>query len=186
MTMNRSELIALALVNCAHCGGTGLRSAESVCLCVDRKVFNIVMQRYRDIVEGEEFIAPLSLANAGTGPRGLVRVGRPHEEFLADVCLIAKRTLDQLEHDVFRFHMLYGADHKACCKRLNIDRGTFFHAVYRVSAKLGRAFRTTKPYALFPLASYFYGVIRGRQIPATTLDEPAPPVPLRPPLGKAA
>jgi hypothetical protein len=182
----RSDLIALALPTCCHCNGTGLRSAEGVCLCVERKVFKIVMERYRDIVEGELFIAPLSLENAGNGPKGLVRVGRPHEEFLADVSLVAKRTLDPLEYDVFRFHMLYGADHKACCKRLNIDRGTFFHAVYRVEAKAGRAFRTTAPYPIYPVNGYFYGVVRGRKIPATVVDEPAPPVPLRPPLATKA
>lgn len=182
----RSDLIALALPACAHCGGSGLRSAEGVCLCVERKVFKIVMERYRDIVEGEQFIAPLSLENAGHGPKGCVRIGRPHEEFLADVCLMAKRTLDPLEHSVFRFHMLYGADWKACCKRLKIDRGTFFHAVYRVEAKAGRAFRTTQPYPIYPPAGYFYGVVHGRKIPVTVVDEPAPPVPLRPPLATKA
>lgn len=100
----RSELIGFALPACAHCGGTGLRNAEGVCLCVKRRVFKIVMQRYQDIVEGEQFIAPLSLENAVTGPKGIVRVGRPHEEFLADVCLIAKRTLDPLEPAIFKFH----------------------------------------------------------------------------------
>jgi hypothetical protein len=178
----RSDLIALALPSCVHCGGSGLRSAEGVCLCMERSVFQIVMRRYRDITEGEEFIAPLSLENAGTGPKGLVRVGRPHEEFLADVCLIAKRTLDAQEYNVFRFHFLLGADWKLCCARLKIDRGTCFHAFYRVEAKLGRAFRTTQPYALFPLGAYFYGVVRGRKTAACEVDEPAPPQPLQPPV----
>ena len=180
----RSDLIGLALPGCAHCGGTGMRSAEGVCLCVERKVFKIVMRRYREIVEGEQFIAPLSLENAGTGPKGIRRVGRPNEEYLADVCLMAKRTLDALEHSVFRFHMLLGADWKACCKRLKIDRGTFFHAVYRVEAKLGRAFRITQPYPIYPPAGYFAGVVQGRKIPAAVVDEPAAPQPLRPPMGK--
>lgn len=179
----RSELIGLALPACAHCGGTGLRSAEGVCLCVERRVFKIVMQRYRDIVEGEQFIAPLSLENAGTGPKGIVRVGRPHEEFLADVCLIAKRTLDPLEHAIFKFHYLLGADWKLCSHRLGIERGECFHAFYRVEAKLGRAFRTTQPYALFPLDAYFYGVVRGRKIPACVpTDEASQPQPLVPPV----
>ncbi len=179
----RSDLIALALPACAHCGGTGMRSAEGVCLCVERKVFRIVMERYRNIVEGEQFIAPLSLENAGHGTKGLVSVGRPHEEFLADVCLMAKRTLDALEHSVFRFHVLLGADWKACCQRLKIDRGTFFHAVYRVEAKLGRAFRTTEPFPIYPVNGYFYGVVRGRKVVACTPDdEAAQPQPLFPPV----
>ena len=93
--------------------------------------------------------------NAGHGPKGRVRVGRPHEEYLADVCLIAKRTLGALEHSVFRFHLLLGADWKACCRRLKIDRGTFFHAVYSVEAKLGRAFRTTQPVPDLPTCGLF-------------------------------
>jgi hypothetical protein len=179
----RSDLIALALPACAHCGGTGLRSAEGVCLCVERKVFKIVMQRYADIVEGEQFIAPLSLENAGTGPKGLVRVGRPHEEFLADVCSVARRALDELEYAVFRFHYLLGADWKACSRRLGITRGECFHAFYRVEAKAGRAFRVIAPYPNYPVNGYFYGVVRGRKIPACVPDdEAAQPLPLVPPV----
>jgi len=182
----RSDLIALALPTCCHCNGTGLRSAEGVCLCVERSVFRIVMNRYRDVVEGEQFIAPLSLENAGTGPKGLVRIGRPHEELLADVCSVARRALDELEYAIFRYHYLLGADWKACSRRLGIARGECFHAFYRVESKAGRAFRITAPYPIYPVNGYFYGVVRGRRIPATTVDEPAPPVPLRPPLATKA
>jgi hypothetical protein len=73
---------------------------------------------------------------------------------------VAKRTLDEDEHRTFRFFFLLGADWKLCCQRLNIDRGNFFHQVYRVEEKLGRAFAETEPYALFPLADYFAGTVR--------------------------
>jgi hypothetical protein len=182
----RSDLIALALPACTYCGGTGMRRAEGVCLCVERSVFQIVMRRYRDIVDGECFIAPLSLENAGAGPRGLIRVGRPHEEFLADVCLMAKRTLETLEHAIFKYHYLLGADHKLCCARLKLVRGQCFHAFYRVEAKLGRAFRTTEPFPLYPVNGYFYGVVRGRKTEAIPVDEPVSPLPLNPPLASKA
>jgi hypothetical protein len=144
------------------------------------------MRRYHDIVMGESFIAPLSLANAGTGPRGLIRIGRPQEEFLADVICVARRALDTLEFSIFKFHYLYAADWKLCSRKLGITRGECFHAFYRVEAKAGRAFRTTEPFPIYPVNGYLYGVVRGRQIQATSVDEPAPPVPLRPPLATKA
>ncbi|MEO8026879.1 MAG: hypothetical protein ABI823_10410 [Bryobacteraceae bacterium] len=70
---------------------------------------------------------------------------------------MTKRTLDELEHRLFRYHFILGADWKLCCRKLNVDRGTFFHAVYRIEQKLGRVFRELKPYPLYPLDEYFHG-----------------------------
>ncbi|MDZ7637958.1 MAG: hypothetical protein U5J83_06870 [Bryobacterales bacterium] len=78
-----------------------------------------------------------------------------HEEYAADFVAIAKRTLDESEYRLFKFHYLLGADWKLCCSRLKIDRGSFFHSVYRVQQKLGRAFRETEPYGIFPVYAYF-------------------------------
>jgi len=91
---------------------------------------------------------------------------------MADFCLVAKRTLDRDEHRVFRFHFLLGADWKLCCRQLPMDRGTFFHCVYRIEKKLGRIFAELKPYPFYPVADYFAGSIRraGRVVPG------APPV----------
>ncbi|MBV8069066.1 MAG: hypothetical protein JO270_04125 [Acidobacteriaceae bacterium] len=85
------------------------------------------------------------------------------EEFIADFCLVAKRTLSEIEHKVFKFHFLLGADWKLCSRRLNIDRGTFFHVVYRIEEKLGRTFRELQPYALFPVDEYFNGTPRNTE-----------------------
>ncbi|HUP05355.1 MAG TPA: hypothetical protein VMU19_15260 [Bryobacteraceae bacterium] len=93
-----------------------------------------------------------------------------NEEYLADVQLVAQRVLTELEFQLFRFHYLLGADWKACSKRLNLDRGSFFHGIYRVEEKLGRAFAETAPYPLFPLADYFAGIVRRR--PARDSTEP--------------
>ena len=41
-----------------------------------------------------------------------------------------------------------------------MDRGMFFHAIYRIEQKLGRKFRELEPYALFPLDEYFHGPSR--------------------------
>src|SRR5262249_32666605 len=48
-----------------------------------------------------------------------------------------------------------GADWKVCCRRLQVERGIFFHNVYRIQQILGRTFAELKPYALYPLDEYF-------------------------------
>jgi len=87
--------------------------------------------------------------------------GRKDEEFSADFCLVSKRTLTESEYRIFRYHFLLGADWKLCCQKLQVDRGTFFHGVYRLEQKLGRTFRELEPYSLFPITDYFHGPVRG-------------------------
>ena len=79
---------------------------------------------------------------------------------------------------------------------LKMDRGTFFHAVYRIQQKLGRVFREVEPYALFPLDEYFGGTARTsatmglRRDNVITMPPPAHDLNkngiLRPPLKKVA
>jgi hypothetical protein len=85
---------------------------------------------------------------------------RKDEEYVADFCLVSKRYLDEFEYKLFRFHFLLGADWRLCCRQLKMDKGIFFHAVYRIQQKLGRAYRELKPYPLFPLDEYFGDVVR--------------------------
>ena len=61
---------------------------------------------------------------------------------------------------MFRFHFLLGADWRLCCRQLKIDRGNFFHTIYRIEQKLGHIFAELEPYPLYPLNEYFAGVIR--------------------------
>jgi hypothetical protein len=55
-----------------------------------------------------------------------------------------------------------------------MDRGDFFHAVYRIEQRLGRVFAELQPYPLFPLNEYFGGMIRKEP------DSSLLPVPLHP------
>lgn len=106
---------------------------------------------------------------------------------MADFCLVSRRALSEFEHKLFRFHFLLGADWKLCARRLGVDRGNFFHGVYRIQAKLGRAYRDTEPYALFPVDEYFHGpskidlaIVRSRPAPARPADRVLPfPMPER-------
>lgn len=98
-----------------------------------------------------------SSATCGSTTRS--RFGYPKSEYIADFLLIAKRTLGvgSIGYRVFTQHFERGHDWKFCCRRLGIDRGAFFHEVYRVEEKLGRAFREVQPFPLFPLDEYFQG-----------------------------
>jgi hypothetical protein len=117
--------------------------------------------------------------------------GRKDEEYIADFCLVSKRFLDDFEYKIFRFHFLLGADWKLCCRQLKMEKGVFFHAIYRIQQKLGRAFRELTPYPLFPLDQYFGAVVRKElSSEARNVLRMPPKVnkrrPLRPPLLKVA
>jgi hypothetical protein len=79
---------------------------------------------------------------------------------MADFHLVATRTLDEFHLRIFRYHFLLGADWRLCCRKLNMERGNFFHAVYRLQQQLGLVFKELKPYPLFPTDEYFGGTIR--------------------------
>jgi hypothetical protein len=116
--------------------------------------------------------------------------GRKDEEYIADFCLVSKRHLDEFEYRIFRFHFLLGADWKLCCRQLKMEKGEFFHCIYRIQQKLGHAFREITPYPLFPLDEYFGAVIRKELSPDATNVLRMPPASrrraLRAPLKKVA
>ncbi|MCE5310771.1 MAG: hypothetical protein LLG20_24285 [Acidobacteriales bacterium] len=80
---------------------------------------------------------------------------RKDEEYVADFCLVGRRHLSAEEYRVFKYHFLLGADWKLCCRQLKMERGNFFHMVYRIETQLGHVFRELEPYSLYPLDEYF-------------------------------
>ena len=163
MEWNRSETLALAMHSCAQCHGSGLRLARkgelAPCNCVLRTIFRICFNRFERCVMQERHLSKVSLEpHAGRNrPSGW---GRKDEEYIADFTLVARRALTEEEHKLFRYHFLLGADWKLCSRKMGMDRGNFFHAVYRIEQKLGKVFRELEPYALFPLDEYFHGPSR--------------------------
>ncbi len=163
MQWTRSETLGLAQQSCTYCYGLGLRpgraGVSTPCNCVFRAIFRACYARFRQCASKEKYISRVSLeSNPGRQRKSVW--GLKDEEFIADFCLIAKRTLSETEYKVFKFHFLLGADWRLCCRRMNVDRGTFFHDIYRIEQKLGRAFREVEPYALFPVDEYFSGTPR--------------------------
>lgn len=191
---NRSETIALAKESCTLCHGLGLRrnsggGSEAPCNCVFRSIFKICFARFKYCVRKEKHMSHVRLDIVGGRDRRMAW-GRRDEEFIADFCLVSKRYLNEEEHKLFRFHFLLGADWKLCCRQLKMDRGSFFHAVYRVQRKLGRVFRELQPYALYPLDEYFGGSTRQdlTETPNNVIAMPTSKTrdSLRPPLRRVA
>jgi hypothetical protein len=194
MQWTRSESLALAQQSCVFCFGLGLRAgrsgASTPCNCVFRGVFRACYSRFRQCVSKEKYISRVSLeANPGRQRKSVW--GMKNEEYIADFCLVGKRTLNEKDYKIFKYHYLMGADWKLCCHRLNMDRGSFFHEIYRIQQKLGRAFRELEPYALFPLDEYFGGTGKrpaesSAQFPVQTEVCPGTKPILRFPVKKAA
>jgi hypothetical protein len=183
MDWTRSETLALAAPGCNVCLGLGLRigrnEATYPCNCVLRAIFRACFERFRDCMSREKHVSKVTLDPVpGKDHRGAW--GLKNEEFAADFCLVSKRTLSASEYRVLRCHFLLGADWKLCCIKLRMDRGTFFHAVYRIEQKLGRVFRELEPYALFPVDDYFNGPVKG----VNSCETVEKVVPIRPPLGR--
>lgn len=193
-TWSRSETIALANQQCTNCHGIGLCIGRKYtlvpCNCVLRAIFRICYNRYRELAEKEKHLTKATLELSSSHHRRTVW-GRRDEEYLADFYLVSKRHLAATEWDIFRYYFILGADWKLCCSRLNMDRGNFFHAVYRIEQKLGLVFRELEPFALYPLDEYFHGTTRE---PVKAQTPPPPPaslkgvpgprrvVPIRPPV----
>jgi len=93
--------------------------------------------------------------------------GMKDEEYMADFLIVTRRSLDPSEYTIFNYHYILGADWKLCCRKLGMDRGDFFHEVYRIQRKLGRIYRELQPYSLFPLDEYFGGSVR-KNLPRVT------------------
>jgi hypothetical protein len=171
MEWSRSDIIALAMQSCSQCHGLGLRTnlngQTNPCNCVLRAVFRACYARFRHCVAKEKNITRVS-PEMVAGKDGRMVWGRKDEEYIADFCLVSRRALAGLDYRVFKYHFLLGADWRLCTKKLNMDRGDFFHAVYRVEHQLGRVFRELKPYGLYPLRDYFQGV---RAMPAREVQE---------------
>lgn len=195
----RSEALALASAQCIKCQGVGLiplkdRTRVEIgmrpCYCVLRQIFRLCYERFQEasFSIGVRPATPERLER-GRGSGNKFVWGRKNEEYVADFILAAKRSLEAREYKCFTLHFILRGDWRICCKKMAIDRGNFFHMVYRVEEKLGRAFRELEPYSLFPLDEYFGGTCRGRCLdPAVAgFDEPlalpiADGAPLRAPL----
>jgi hypothetical protein len=181
MKWTRSDALPLAAPDCAQCRGLGLRSLkdEAPCNCVLRAIFRACYAHFRYCSTKERSVSRISIEGNHGGQRKTIW-SRKNEEFIADFCLVSHRALNDFEYPIFKHHFLLGADWKLCCRRLGMDRGNFFHEVYRIEQRLGRVFRELQPYGLFPLDEYFGGATREAE--ARPRLQMGRVIPIRPPV----
>jgi hypothetical protein len=184
MEWNQSDVLALAMEKCAICDGFGLKTCANgetaACNCVQRKIFKICYDRFKVALLRKESLNKPVQERTGSS-EGKLTWARKDEEYVADFLLIAKRTLTGLDYLVFKYHFLMGADWKLCCRKLNVEKGRYFHSLYRLMTKLGRTFAELEPYPLYPLDDYFHGERRGSVaiMPRRTDNSLSRKVPLR-------
>ena len=190
---NRSTTIALASMKCPHCQGLGLgtqQNRNAPCSCVTRAIFKACFNRFKSCVTKDKGASTVKLERLGmgTGRSSHMTFGRKTEEYIADFYLICKRVLTEAEWELFRFHYLLGADWNLLKRHFTtMSHEVFISMTQAMEDKLGRAFRETEPFALYPLDEYFGAVARGGAVmPCTPLDTDDRPKILRPPMRNAA
>jgi hypothetical protein len=107
-----------------------------------RAIFRACYARFRYCATKEKYMSKVTLTLCAGKDRRLTWV-RKDEDYVADFCLVSRRTLDDFEYKVFRFHFLLGADWRLCCRQMKIDRGTFFHTYIESSRNWAACFATS-------------------------------------------
>lgn len=184
MLWTRSNTLALATHKCTTCRGSGLtlgrRNTLRACDCVLRGIFRVCYNRFRHCVTREKYLSKVTL-EIHSGPNRRGTWGRKQEEYIADFLAVAQRTLNSEEYRAFKYRFLLGADWKLCCRKMQIDRGTFHHMIYRIQTVLGETFAELEPYALYPLDEYFGSPHRIEPVKAFPARDQRV-VPIRPPV----
>jgi hypothetical protein len=84
-----------------------------------------------------------------------------NEEYIADFERVGERALTcSIDRQIFRLHVISGADFGTCLRRTGLTLRVFQRAVTAIEEQLGAAFADTRPYPLFPVAGYFTEVRR--------------------------
>lgn len=141
--------LAKSSASCELCHGFGRSAKRGVtCPCVYRGIFGECLERYHALA-----------ASDGRGRGCFIEVVHGHltttmksSEYMADFDLAARRALDQAERQVLRLFFVENKTWRACALRSQVDKGTFFHAVYRTAQRMGQELARS---GLWPLDEYF-------------------------------
>ena len=163
MDWTRSNTLGLSKNHCGICRGVGLRRREhwgtlNPCNCVLRAIFSACYHRFLICDRQEKFVSKVWLTrNSSSARKASFAFARIDEDYVCDFYLVSKRELREEPGlwALFSAHFLLGCNWRESCRALKLNRGEYFHAVYRIEQRLGRAFRELEPYALFPLDEYF-------------------------------
>lgn len=132
-SMTGNEAKRLARRGCIACGGSGVCVRAGICACVWRAAYRVCLERYLEY-----------------------RVGAALEgrEFCADFETVGRRELGGKERAVWEWSIRRGERWSERALRMQVERGTFFHALERAQVRLGRVYAEA---ALWPLEGYFTG-----------------------------
>ena len=185
MKWTRSNTLALASQQCTLCQGMGLREGRftNPCDCVLRSIFRTCHDRFMLYATAEKHMSKVSL-EIHSGPNRRGTWGHKEEEYMTDFINLARRTLTVDDFRIFRYRFLLGADWRLCVRKIGMERGRLFHAVYRIQQELGRVFAEVEPFPMFPLSEYFHTSFRGVYCKALPAEIPRV-TPIRPPLAPA-
>jgi len=174
MIWDRSETIALAKMNCNDCRSLGLcknsTGAHIPCTCVLRAIFKICHRRFKSASMQGKRVSTVKLERSGSGQSSHMYFSRKNEEYIADFQLTARRVLTPEQYKLFRFHYLLGAEVKLVAAQVRMTHDNLLHHYSRMEITLGRAFRETEPFPLFPLDEYFSDTQRGGRVQATSSE----------------
>ncbi len=124
----------LASEKCPQCEGSGVRCTlkrlkSHICPCVYRSIARRCAVRWQIIQMAPE-----------TKPRQLrCRYDMPRAEWAADFWMTTRAAVDGTHWLIWRNIRLYNERVDVVQRELRMDRGTFFHALYRAEQVIGHA-----------------------------------------------
>lgn len=161
----RPMVVSLSHAMCTTCQGTGTRSGRRsrlTCRCVLRNVFDRVRAFATNAVHQEGNISQVSYIQSAHSINRR-SYGMPVSEFRADFNLVVRRAIQKrfsnkfladLHLKIFDLHLSRGFCWYNVAQLVGLDRGNFFHCVYRIKMVAGRAFVEGRV-PLYPINEYF-------------------------------
>ncbi len=166
-----ADPLALSTPSCRRCGGLGTirkRRGYRTCACVYRRVFRACLTSYHHCQASMGSAGAVQYERVGHAQgRCAIVASFKRAEYAADFIMLARLVLASrpIELAVFEAYHVDDQEWLVAVPRVNaslhlprpLNRGAFFHAVYREEGLLGKAILQTHPYSLFPPRSYFAG-----------------------------
>jgi hypothetical protein len=163
--------VALSKPSCRRCAGLGAirtRQGCRTCACVLRRVFRACLTSYHHCQASMGSAGAVQYERVGHAQgRCAIVASFKRAEYAADFLMLARRVLADrpVERAVFEAYHVDNLEWRIAVPRVNhllrpprpLNRGSFFHAVYRAEGLLGRAIVDCRPYSFFPPRQYFSG-----------------------------
>lgn len=136
---------------------------DKPCGCVFRNIFRICLRAYIALestggqcANSSGMWRRMSLIGCAAAVSRQGSYYLKASDYQCDFHMVSMRHLENdQERKLFTLYFLERRGLQDCLRALDMDDGAFYHAVYRLEMRLGRAYREVQPYPLFPLDEYF-------------------------------